>query len=264
MRHLDLFSGIGGFALAVDQVWLGAEHIFCEIDPFCREVLRKNFGEVKIYDDIRTLSRERFIADADRNRQPGWAEKINAGDAGKQAQCDAEAGRRPASKSNGDYTDNIRKSGSGLSNGIICSGLGGSLSNNQTSNVEDIETAGVCIQGELKIWERQPLLSWDNSGGLVAEQIGNGDQVWQDKTKNEVRKVRDGRDIQGREDKNTSTPSRLRKTIEGNLAMPKVPSRMAQKQPSESRKGGIPGTRSADAKRCVPYEGIDLLTGGFP
>jgi len=41
---LDLFSGIGGFALAADWVW-GDEHeivSFVEIDPFCQRVLRKH------------------------------------------------------------------------------------------------------------------------------------------------------------------------------------------------------------------------------
>ena len=54
MRHLDLFSGIGGFALAAR--WVGWETIgFCEIDPWCRRVLRKNFGNaVPIHKDIRT------------------------------------------------------------------------------------------------------------------------------------------------------------------------------------------------------------------
>src|SRR3990167_10240554 len=56
MKHLDLFSGIGGFALAVDRVWPGSEHTFCEIDPFCREILNKHWPNSKIYEDIRTLT----------------------------------------------------------------------------------------------------------------------------------------------------------------------------------------------------------------
>ena len=41
--HLDLFSGIGGFALAAG--WAGFRTIaFCEIDPFCQEVLAAMFG----------------------------------------------------------------------------------------------------------------------------------------------------------------------------------------------------------------------------
>ena len=51
MRHLDLFSGIGGFALGLKSV--GFETIgFCEIDPFCRKVLKKHWPEVQNYGDI--------------------------------------------------------------------------------------------------------------------------------------------------------------------------------------------------------------------
>lgn len=65
MTHLDLFSGIGGFALAAQTVWGSDYHCvgFCEIDPFCRQVLRKNFEGVRIYGDIRGLTAERLAAD---------------------------------------------------------------------------------------------------------------------------------------------------------------------------------------------------------
>lgn len=56
MLHLDLFSGIGGFAYAVDQVWENAEHIFCDNDKFCQQVLRKHWPNSKIYGDIRTIT----------------------------------------------------------------------------------------------------------------------------------------------------------------------------------------------------------------
>ena len=55
MNHLDLFSGIGGFALAASWVW-GDEHnivSFVEIDPFCQKVLAKNFPGVPIQSDIK-------------------------------------------------------------------------------------------------------------------------------------------------------------------------------------------------------------------
>lgn len=55
MRHLDLFSGIGGFALAARRV--GWETIgFCEIDEYCQKVLAKHWPGVPIYDDIEKLS----------------------------------------------------------------------------------------------------------------------------------------------------------------------------------------------------------------
>jgi len=48
---LDLFSGIGGFALAAQ--WNGLETIaLCEIDPFARKVLAKNFPNTPIHNDI--------------------------------------------------------------------------------------------------------------------------------------------------------------------------------------------------------------------
>jgi len=56
MRHLDLFSGIGGFAYAADQVFENVEHIFCDNDPFCRAVLRKHWPESEIYEDIRAIT----------------------------------------------------------------------------------------------------------------------------------------------------------------------------------------------------------------
>ena len=54
MKHLDLFSGIGGFALAAQ--WAGIETVaFCEIDDFACKVLNKNFPNVPIHRDIREL-----------------------------------------------------------------------------------------------------------------------------------------------------------------------------------------------------------------
>lgn len=59
VKHLDLFSGIGGFAYAVDQVWDDVEHIFCDIEPFCREILNKHWEGAKTYHDIREITDER-------------------------------------------------------------------------------------------------------------------------------------------------------------------------------------------------------------
>jgi DNA (cytosine-5)-methyltransferase 1 len=56
LRVLDLFSGIGGFSLGLERTG-GFETIaFCEIDPFCRRVLRKHWPKVPIHDDVRKLT----------------------------------------------------------------------------------------------------------------------------------------------------------------------------------------------------------------
>jgi DNA-cytosine methyltransferase len=62
--HIDLFSGIGGFAYAARQVWPDYRNLFfCDCNTFCQAVLRKNFGQDSlIYGDIREVTVERVIA----------------------------------------------------------------------------------------------------------------------------------------------------------------------------------------------------------
>ena len=62
MRMLDLFSGIGGFALAAETVWRDELDLvaFCEIDPYCHKVLNKNFPQVPIHEDIKILDGTAF------------------------------------------------------------------------------------------------------------------------------------------------------------------------------------------------------------
>lgn len=55
-RHLDLFSGIGGFALAAQMVGGIQTTQFVEIDRYCQKILNKNFAGVPIHDDIRTYT----------------------------------------------------------------------------------------------------------------------------------------------------------------------------------------------------------------
>jgi DNA (cytosine-5)-methyltransferase 1 len=56
LRHLDLFSGIGGFALAAQ--WAGINTVaFCEIEPYAQKILKKNFPDVPIYSNIYELKR---------------------------------------------------------------------------------------------------------------------------------------------------------------------------------------------------------------
>jgi DNA (cytosine-5)-methyltransferase 1 len=55
VRHLDLFSGIGGFALACRMVG-GIETVaFCEREPYCQKVLAKHWPTVPICNDIHDL-----------------------------------------------------------------------------------------------------------------------------------------------------------------------------------------------------------------
>lgn len=53
MKHLSLFSGIGGFDLSSE--WMGWTNVaHCEIDPFCRRILKHYWPNAITYEDIRT------------------------------------------------------------------------------------------------------------------------------------------------------------------------------------------------------------------
>ena len=54
MNHLDLFSGIGGFSLALERVGFTTVG-FCEVDPYCRLLLQKHWKGVTIHHDIKKL-----------------------------------------------------------------------------------------------------------------------------------------------------------------------------------------------------------------
>ena len=60
LTHLDLFSGIGGFALAAR--WAGFETVqFVEYEPYAQKVLAKNFPGVPITGDIFDFDATKFL-----------------------------------------------------------------------------------------------------------------------------------------------------------------------------------------------------------
>tara|TARA_R100000951_G_scaffold8301_2_gene7556 strand:- start:188 stop:1048 length:861 start_codon:yes stop_codon:yes gene_type:complete len=62
VKVLDLFSGIGGFSVGLEAT--GMQTVaFCEPDKYCHKVLKKNWPEVPIYDDVRELTADRLIRD---------------------------------------------------------------------------------------------------------------------------------------------------------------------------------------------------------
>ena len=63
LRHLDLFSGIGGFSLGLESAGLVDTVAFCDFDKYCKLVLKKHWEHVPIYDDVKELNYERLRAD---------------------------------------------------------------------------------------------------------------------------------------------------------------------------------------------------------
>ena len=56
LRHVDLCSGIGGFALGFEWAGLSRPILFCDVDEWCRKVLRKHWTDVPIENDVKELA----------------------------------------------------------------------------------------------------------------------------------------------------------------------------------------------------------------
>jgi DNA (cytosine-5)-methyltransferase 1 len=64
VSHVDLCSGIGGFSLGFRWAGLSENpYILCDFEPWCRDILRKNFPGVPIADDVKEIASDptRFI-----------------------------------------------------------------------------------------------------------------------------------------------------------------------------------------------------------
>ena len=63
LKLLDLFSGIGGFSLGLESTGFFETIAFVEKDKFCRQVLKKNFNNIPIEEDIRNVRGTNYAAD---------------------------------------------------------------------------------------------------------------------------------------------------------------------------------------------------------
>ena len=63
LKVLDLFAGIGGFSYGLESTGHFETVGFCEMDKFCQKVLAKNFPNIKIYEDVRSINGKEIKAD---------------------------------------------------------------------------------------------------------------------------------------------------------------------------------------------------------
>ena len=63
LKLLDTFAGIGGFSYAAEKLVGGYETVgFIEKDPYCQQILKKNFPNIPIHDDITTYRAKPYSA----------------------------------------------------------------------------------------------------------------------------------------------------------------------------------------------------------
>jgi len=63
LRHLDLFSGIGGFSLGLEATGGFETVAFCDIEKYCLEILEKRYPGVPRYTNIKELNYETIKTD---------------------------------------------------------------------------------------------------------------------------------------------------------------------------------------------------------
>jgi len=58
LRHVDLCSGIGGFSLGFQWAELSKPVLFCDIEPWSRQILAKHWFDVPIAEDVKELAND--------------------------------------------------------------------------------------------------------------------------------------------------------------------------------------------------------------
>lgn len=189
MRHLDLFSGIGGFALATEMAFpdMNIEHVFCDNDPFSQAILKKHWPNSLIYDDIKELTQNRIATDTGREYGESWGVSSMEADSTKRTSRESDAKRRSEDASNPYSERKLQSQGSQqelrewvgngidiLTGGFPCQPFSAAGRRRGTEDDRHLwpemlrvirETNPTYIVGE----NVGGLLTWD--GGLVFEQV---------------------------------------------------------------------------------------------
>jgi len=63
LKVLDLFSGLGGFSLGLERTGHFRTVAFCDNNKYSKLILDKHWKGIKIYDDVREITKENFETD---------------------------------------------------------------------------------------------------------------------------------------------------------------------------------------------------------
>ena len=220
MTHLDLFSGIGGFAIAAQAC--GYTTIgFCEREPYAQAVLRKHWPEVPIHNDIKTLIQRLTGMPSDEYIARYVTPAITK----------------------------IRPSSSDVSIGPVHSRCCDLFPSHPAGDVGHHAPQGCEVPTQHTERNGEPFRERDESGGQGAEHSGKSRGEGDHRTASGVREVRSAQSpFQEWTDGDSGTSFRLRQAARSDVALPAMPSQMAQEQQSERLKLGE----------------ISILTAGVP
>ena len=91
MNYLDLFAGIGGFALGAYWAgWRFDRHYFSEIDPWCCKLYQRRFPDAVPLGDIRVIDGAALMADPEHGRREH--EPCNASREGNSSEIALQSG----------------------------------------------------------------------------------------------------------------------------------------------------------------------------
>ena len=254
ITHYDLFAGIGGFSLSLDTVFYESEikHIFCEWEAFPTAVLKKHWPDGTYYKDIDKMVEELTgLSAIEYNTKHGLS-----------------------------TVEEIRQRSKPLSKRDVSARHRELLRNIETSDVEDTVTQRVRDEKESEIRQGEPLLSGNKSERQSSELTRKSNTETNNSQTDSLREMRGQRGIQGRENKDTGTPSRLQQATGGNVAVSEMSPRVAQELQGNNLdyertttdtecEGRTGESRQAEGQpRLCNRSGKDkdfvILTGGFP
>ena len=255
IKHYDLFAGIGGFSYALDNIFHEQknEHIFCEWEAFPTAVLKKHWPDATYYQDIDEMVKQfTGLSAIEYNNLHGLS-----------------------------TVEEIRQRSQPLSKRDVNSRHRELLRNIETSDVEDTTTQGVRDAEESAPRKRESFLQRHESKRQSSESIRESNQKRSSDSSDSLSNMRGHGGIQRREDKNTSTPSRLQQTVGSGVAMSKMSPRMAQELQADNinyerittdtkstrareNEQGLRGLSERHHQREQGKRNITIVTGGFP
>ena len=137
LKHVDLCSGIGGFALGFSWAELSHPVLFCDIEPWSRKILAKHWPDVKIAKDVKELA----------NDPNGLVPDCDILTAGYPCQPFSVAGKQRGEEDDRHIWPEIfRIIKAKRPNWIVCENVYGHISMGLDTVLSDLETEGYSCQ----------------------------------------------------------------------------------------------------------------------